>query len=233
MAARRPPTTSRGGPEAAEAAGAEPDDEASSACAVSTDCATETPPSTSRRVHPSRRPRRRARTDHQAHHSRPRATSTNGAPTSRTRSRSAVPGPERKRDVDPQGDGYRRTGPTTRRAARRPAVRQRPVGRSGAASGANGGGRHPGPGRGAHPSVGGVHLAAQDLAGRALGQLGHDPHRAGVLVGGDPLLGELDDVLGRRGGALAQRDGGADLLAHQLVRASRRPRPRRRRGGCR
>ena len=50
------------------------------------------------------------------------------------------------------------------------------------------------------------------------GSVGHDPHRAGVLVGGDPLLGELDDVLGGGGGALAQRDRGAHLLAHQLVR---------------
>ena len=40
-----------------------------------------------------------------------------------------------------------------------------------------------------------VHLAPEDLAGRALGQRGDDPDRARVLVGGDPLLGELDDVL--------------------------------------
>ena len=61
---------------------------------VSTACITATPPSTSSRVQPSRRPRRRARADHHAHQSRPSATSTSGAPASRTSPRSlagAVP----------------------------------------------------------------------------------------------------------------------------------------------
>src|ERR1022692_2891465 len=63
---------------------------------------------------------------------------------------------------------------------------------------------------------GALHRATEDLAGRALGQLGHQPHLTRVLVGGDPLLHERPQLVRGRGRSRLDRDGGADLLA-QLV----------------
>ena len=61
-------------------------------------------------------------------------------------------------------------------------------------------------------------LPLQDLARRALRQLGHEPHVTRVLVGRDALLDECLQVLRRRVRTRLQRDGGADLLAQLGVR---------------
>ena len=58
----------------------------------------------------------------------------------------------------------------------------------------------------------------QDLARRALRQLGHDAHAAGILEGGEPLAAMGDEVGGRRGRVRAQRDEGGDLLAQRRMR---------------
>ena len=188
MTASRPPTTSRGGPEVV-APVAVPrrgehgpggqhrlgDRDAARARAAGSS--------------PRAGPRRRARADHHAHQSRPTATSTKGAPTRRTRPRSPVSVPERNATRTQSAMATTNSADQVPRSTR-PGIRQRSPGAREGSVGRDGGGRHPGAGSRRSPLGRGVHLAAQDLAGGALGQLGHDPHLAGVLVGGDPLLGE-------------------------------------------
>src|SRR5437868_5390595 len=60
-------------------------------------------------------------------------------------------------------------------------------------------------------------LAAQDLAGDRLGQLVHQLHLAGVLVGGHALAAEGDQLLGGRLLSRPQADEGLDRLAPVLV----------------
>src|SRR5262249_7483168 len=67
--------------------------------------------------------------------------------------------------------------------------------------------------RGAGPAT----LAAEDLAGGALGQLVDQPEVAGVLVRRDPVLHVRPQFLGRGRGAGLERDGRADLLAELVV----------------
>ena len=63
-----------------------------------------------------------------------------------------------------------------------------------------------------------AHLAAEDLAGRALRQLVHQPDVPRVLVGGDPLLHERPQLVRRGRGARLERDRRAHLLAERVVR---------------
>ena len=67
------------------------------------------------------------------------------------------------------------------------------------------------------PPRGALDLASQDLAGRSLGQLVDDPDGAGVLVGGQALLGERLQLLLVDVVAVLERDRGADLLAQVVV----------------
>src|SRR3954462_13629221 len=60
-------------------------------------------------------------------------------------------------------------------------------------------------------------LALEDLAGRALGELVHEPDLARVLVAGDLLLHEALELVGGDVLPLLEDHGGADLLAHRLV----------------
>src|SRR6185437_6527703 len=61
-------------------------------------------------------------------------------------------------------------------------------------------------------------LAAQDLPGRALGQLVDQPDLPRVLVGGDLVAGERAQFLRGRAGVGLERYGRADLLAEVVVR---------------
>src|SRR6476469_6712903 len=60
-------------------------------------------------------------------------------------------------------------------------------------------------------------LALEDLAGRALGEVVEEPDDPRVLVGGDPLLDVLADLLGRQLLAVVDDDRRADLLAPLVV----------------
>jgi hypothetical protein len=51
-----------------------------------------------------------------------------------------------------------------------------------------------------------------------LGELVDDPHVARVLVGGDPLLDELAQLVGLATRARGKRDGRADVFTQLLVR---------------
>src|ERR1019366_9039520 len=63
-----------------------------------------------------------------------------------------------------------------------------------------------------------VHLAADDLAGRALRQVGHDPDIACVLIRSYPFPHEPAQFIGRRARSRLQLDGGADVLAELTMR---------------
>src|SRR5262245_30958852 len=59
-------------------------------------------------------------------------------------------------------------------------------------------------------------LALQDLARRALRQRGDDLDHARVLVGGEPLLAEADQLFAAGGGPLLERHHRLHLLAVAL-----------------
>src|SRR3954463_13959614 len=61
-------------------------------------------------------------------------------------------------------------------------------------------------------------LALEDLAGRPLRQIVHEPDVTWVFVGGDALLDERAQVPRRRPGPGLERDRRPDLLAEGLVR---------------
>src|SRR5690348_12157858 len=65
-----------------------------------------------------------------------------------------------------------------------------------------------------------AHFTAEDLAGRALGQIGRDPDVTRVFVGCYPVLHERAQFVGGGGSARLELHGGGDFLAEMLIRDS-------------
>src|SRR5215469_1136480 len=57
-----------------------------------------------------------------------------------------------------------------------------------------------------------MYFAPQDLAGRSFRELVHEPEAPRVLVSGDPLLRERDELRRGRAGTRLERDSGANLF---------------------